>query len=215
MSKNWFIETFTTSIGRKLLMALTGLGFLLFIVIHLMGNLTLFIGRDAFTAYVDALHEYGALIVVAEIGLLVLAVIHVGMGITLYLANRSARSVGYAVQKSGGGRNIGSATMPYTGLAIFLFLIIHLSNFTFADVTDQSMYDVVTATFSSVFYVILYIAAIAAVAVHIRHGFWSLFQSLGLNHDKTMPAIRRISIVLAIIVGAGFALIPIYIGFAS
>jgi succinate dehydrogenase / fumarate reductase, cytochrome b subunit len=212
---NWFIETFRTSIGKKLLMAVTGLGFLIFILVHLMGNLTLFAGREAFTAYVDALHGFEAIILVAEIGLLSLAVIHVSMGLLLYLANRSARNVRYAVYKSGGGRNIGSATMPYTGVAIFLFVIIHLNNFTFADVTDRTMYDVVAATFSSVGYIIIYIAAIAALAVHIRHGFWSLFQSLGLNHDKYMPALRRVGIAFAVAVGVGFGLIPLFMGFAA
>ena len=209
---NWFIETFRTSIGKKLLMAITGLGFLGFIAMHLMGNLTLFAGRDAFLAYVEALHGLEAFIVVAEIGLLAFAIIHVLMGFTLYLSNNNARKVRYAVQKSGGGRNIGSATMPYTGLVILLFLVLHLNNFSFADVSDdRTIYEVVTATFASLGYVVIYLVAAVALAIHIRHGFWSLFQSLGLNHDKYMPAIRKIGIAFAVVVGAGFALIPIYL----
>lgn len=212
---NWFVETFRTSIGKKLLMAVTGLGFIGFIIVHLMGNLTLFAGRDVFNAYVAKLHEYELLIVVAEIGLFTFAVIHVITGLLLFLANRRARDVRYSVQKSGGGRNIGSATMPYTGFVILLFVILHLSNFSFADVTDRTMYDVVYATFSSWVYVIVYVAVMAVVAIHIRHGFWSLFQSLGLNHDKYMPALRRISIALAVVVGVGFGLIPLFIGFIA
>jgi len=212
---NWFVETFRTSIGKKLLMAVTGLGFIGFIIVHLMGNLTLFAGRDVFNAYVAKLHEYELLIVAAEIGLFTFAVIHVITGLLLFLANRRARDVRYAVQKSGGGRNIGSATMPYTGFVILLFVILHLSNFSFADVTDRTMYDVVYATFSSWVYVIVYVAVMAVVAIHIRHGFWSLFQSLGLNHDKYMPALRRISVALAVVVGVGFGLIPLFIGFIA
>ncbi len=209
---NWFIETFRTSVGKKLLMAVTGLGFIGFVIVHLAGNLTLFAGHEAFNAYVAKLHEFEALIVVAEIGLLTMAVIHVSTGLLLFLANRAARSVRYAVKKSGGGRTIGSATMPYTGLIIFFFVILHLSNFSFADTTDRTMYDVIAATFSSWFYVIIYVAAVIAVAVHVRHGFWSLFQTLGLNHEKYMPALRGLAIGLAVIVGVGFGLIPIYIG---
>ena len=207
---NVFIENFKTSVGKKLLMAFTGLGFIGFIAVHLLGNLTLYGGQEAFDAYVAKLHEYEALIVVAEIVLFTFAVIHVVTGLFLFLANRSARSVSYAVKKSGGGRNAGSATMPYTGLVILLFVIVHLNNFSFADTSERTMYDVVAATFSSWIYVIIYIAAIAAVAVHVRHGFWSLFQSFGLHHEKYMPAIRMISILLAFVVGVGFGLIPIY-----
>lgn len=210
---NWFIDTFRTSLGKKLLMAVTGLGFLGFIIVHLLGNLTLYAGHEGvFNAYVAKLHQYEALILVAEIGLFALAVIHVTTGLLLFLANRSARSVRYAVTKSGGGRTVGSATMPYTGLAILLFVILHLSNFTFADVTDRTMYDVVAATFSSWIYIIVYVAAVVAVAIHVRHGFWSLFQTIGLNHEKYMPALRAISVALAVILGVGFGLIPIYIG---
>lgn len=211
---NWFIDIFRTSVGKKLLMAVTGLGFLGFILVHLLGNLTLFAGSEAFNAYVDKLHTYETLILVAEFVLFVLAVIHVSTGLVLFLGNTAARGGRYSVQKSGGGRNIGSATMPYTGLVILLFLILHLSNFSFADTTDRTMYDVITSTFASWMYVAIYIVAVAAVAVHVRHGFWSLFQSLGLNHDKYMPAIRAVSIAFAVVVGVGFGLIPLYIGLA-
>ncbi len=209
---NWFVDTFRTSLGKKFLMAVTGLGFIGFIIVHMMGNMTLFVGHEAFNAYVEKLHGYEALILVAEIGLLSLAVIHVTTGLLLFLGNRSARNVSYTVKKSGGGRNIGSATMPYTGFVILLFVILHLSNFSFVDTTDRTMYDVITATFSSWIYIIVYVVSVAAVAIHVRHGFWSLFQSLGLNHEKYMPALRMISIALAVIVGVGFGLIPIYIG---
>lgn len=209
---NWFVETFRASVGKKLLMAVTGIGFIGFIIIHLMGNMSLFAGREAFNAYVEKLHELEALIVVAEIVLLVLAIIHVTTGLLLFLGNTAARNVRYIVSKSGGGRNIGSATMPYTGVVILLFIILHLSNFTFADTTDTTMHDVITATFSSWLYVVVYVVAVVAVAIHVRHGFWSLFQSMGLNHDKYMPALRAISIALGVIVGVGFGLIPIYIG---
>jgi len=210
---NWVVETFSSSVGKKLLMAVTGLGFVGFIIVHLLGNLTLFAGREAFTAYVDKLHEYELLIIVAEIGLFILLVIHVTAGFILFFSNRSAREVRYAVKKSGSRRIVGpSVIMPYTGVIILVFVLFHLWNFSFADLTDRTMYDVVTAAFSSAIYVAIYVVAVAAVGLHVQHGFWSLFQSLGLNHDKYMPALQALSIILGISVGVGFALIPVYIG---
>lgn len=113
---NWVFDMLRTSIGKKLLMAFTGLGFCFFLLIHLIGNLTLYGGKNFFLAYVEHLHALGPLIIIAECGLLLFAVIHVTTGILLFVENWRARPVDYAVNKTAGGRTIGSATMPYTGL---------------------------------------------------------------------------------------------------
>lgn len=209
---NWFADAFGTSIGKKLLMAITGFGFLGFIFAHLAGNLTLYLGKDAFMAYVTYLHGFDPLIVAVEILLLILAIVHVGTGLLLFLQNRKARPGRYAVNKSGGGRTIGSATMPYTGFLILLFVILHLKQFHFIDTTSQTIHDIATSTLTTPLFAVIYMAAVILVAIHIRHGFWSLFQTLGWNHEKYMPLITKVGILFAIAVALGFGFIPVYIG---
>ncbi len=210
---NWFFSIFRTSIGKKLLMAVTGLGFCFFLLIHLIGNLTLYGGEGLFVSYVAHLHALGPLIIVAEWGLLLFAVIHVATGFLLFIENWRARPVGYALKKNAGGRTIGSETMPYTGILILCFIVIHLLNLRFIEQTPQSVFNALTSTLSTLPYVIVYFAAVILVAIHVRHGFWSLFQTLGLNHPKYMPFIQGIGIVFSLLIACGFGFIPIYIRF--
>ncbi|MDZ7830486.1 MAG: succinate dehydrogenase cytochrome b subunit [Desulfobacterales bacterium] len=209
---NTLSNAFTTSIGKKLLMAVTGLGFCIFLLTHLLGNLTLYVGRETFESYVEHLHALDPLIRVAEIGLLAFLLVHVITGTLLFIQNRKARPERYAVNKSGGGRTIGSATAPYTGFLILLFIIFHLLNFHFVEHPEGSVFNTVSNTFSNAYYTGIYIVAMIVVAVHVRHGFWSLFQTLGANHPKYMPVIQGAGIVFALLLGAGFGLIPPYIG---
>ncbi|MFW6080967.1 MAG: succinate dehydrogenase cytochrome b subunit [Desulfosalsimonas sp.] len=208
---NWFVENISTALGKKLLMAVTGLGFVGFIFVHLAGNLSFYFGKEAFLTYVETLHKMDPIIVVVELLLLLLAIIHVSTGTVLFFQNWRARSTRYAVNKSAGGRTIGSRTMPYTGFLILLFVILHLSQFHFIDRTQMTPYDAAVNTFNSIWFSLIYIAAVILVGIHIRHGFWSLFQSLGLNNQKYMPLIRTLGILFAVAVAVGFAFVPVYI----
>jgi len=212
---NWLINTLTTSIGKKLMMAVTGLGFCAFLVVHFMGNTTLFGGESAFTAYAEKLHSLGLLVTIAELGLLGMALIHVTTGITLFYQNIKARPIRYSMNKTAGGRTLGSRTAPYTGVILFAFIIIHLLNFHFVDKTDRGIYQIVSETFAKPGYVILYVLAMIVVALHVRHGFWSAFQTLGANHPKYMPLIMAISIIFGLAIALGFGFIPIYISFIA
>jgi succinate dehydrogenase / fumarate reductase, cytochrome b subunit len=212
---NWLTKTLGASIGKKLMMAITGLSFIGFLMAHLAGNLTIYGGKDAFNAYAQKLHTLGPLLKVAEIGLLIFALAHVVTGVWLFYQNYMARPQKYAVKKSGGGRTIGSRTMPYTGLFLLVFVILHLNNFTFTDKSQTAIYEIVSNTFANPFYVMFYIVAMVVAAIHVSHGFWSAFQSLGLNHSKYMPIIMILSIVFAIVVGVGFGFLPIYISFQA
>lgn len=208
---NWLIGTIGSAVGKKVLMALTGLCFCGFLAVHLAGNLTVYGGSDMFNAYVEHLHALGILITFAEVGLLVLALIHVSTGTILFIQNLRARPERYAVRKNGGGRTIGSATMPYTGFVILVFLVFHLIGFHFTDQAGRTVYEIMTGTFANPLYAALYLAAVIIVALHISHGFWSLFQTLGLNHVKYMPLIMALNWLFAAAVAAGFGLIPVYL----
>ncbi len=205
-----FIQILFSSIARKQIMALTGLSFCAFLAVHLFGNLTIYGGENSFNSYSDRLHSLGVLINMAEIGLLLLAVIHIFFAAVLYVENLYARPVRYAVKKNAGGRTISSTLMPYTGLYLLIFVIIHLVTFHFADRGDRGLFQLVAGVFSSPAYVVFYIFSMIVAAFHVKHGFWSAFQTLGANHPKYMPVIRVISLVFSLCVAAGFGIIPVY-----
>jgi succinate dehydrogenase / fumarate reductase cytochrome b subunit len=212
---NWLVSTLRSSIGKKLLMALTGFSFCMFLCAHLAGNLTLYGGKGMFNSYAGHLHALGVLLKVAEWGLLLLAVVHIATGVILFYQNLRSRPQRYTVKKRAGGRTLGSATMPYTGILLLAFVVFHLINFHFVDKSQTTIYDIVAAAFASPLYVALYVAAMIVAAIHVSHGFWSAFQTVGANHPKYMPMIRTLSVLLALIVGFGFGLLPIYISIGA
>ncbi len=209
---NWLVKTFSSSIGKKQVQAVTGLAFCAFVAVHLMGNLTIYAGKDSFLSYVDHLHSVEALVTLAEFGLIFFAVLHIGMGLYLFLENRRARPAAYAVDKSAGGRTIGSRTAPYTGALILIFVIFHLIKFRFVDKMTINDFIILSNTFSEFgFWTLFYIAGVIVVAVHVSHGFWSGFQTLGLNHPKYSPWVERVGIIFSLILGIGFASIPVFL----
>jgi len=209
---NWLVKTFMSSIGKKQIQAVTGLLFCLFITVHLIGNLTIYAGKESFLSYVDHLHSVEALVTLAEFGLIFFAVLHIGMGLYLFLENRKARPVAYAVNKSAGGRTIGSRTAPYTGALILVFVIFYLIKFRFVDKMAINDFTILSNTFSDFgFWTLFYIAGVIVVAVHVSHGLWSGFQTLGLNHPKYMPFVERVGIIFSLIIGIGFASIPVFL----
>jgi succinate dehydrogenase cytochrome b subunit len=212
---NWLKQTLWSSIGKKLMMAVTGLAFIIFLMVHLAGNLTIYGGGKAFNAYAEKLHSLGPLLLVFELGLVLFAGIHIITGIALFLQNWQARPTRYSRYESSGGRTLSSRTMPYTGLIILGFVIFHLINFSFIDKADRTIFQIVSSAFTNPVYVIIYIAVMIIVALHIRHGLWSAFQTLGGNHPKYMPAIMMFSIVIGLIVAVGFGFLPIYLALSA
>jgi succinate dehydrogenase / fumarate reductase cytochrome b subunit len=204
----WLGSLYSSSIGKKSIMAASGLLLCLFLLAHLMGNAVSFFGRDAFNAYAEKLHSLGALIYVLETGLLVLFLIHIVTGIILYLENLKARPSRYAVNTSEGGRTLGSRFMPYTGAIMTIFIIVHLMNFHFTDKNNILVADLVRNVLSRPGPGLLYIVSLIAVALHLSHGAWSLFQSMGFNHEKYNNVLYRGALAFSIIVGGVFILIP-------
>ena len=208
---NWLINTAKSSVGKKLMMSITGLCFCGFLAGHLGGNLTIYGGKDMFESYAAHLHAMGILLKFVEWGLLTFALIHITTGLTLFYQNYKARPLRYKINKRAGGRTLGSATMPYTGILLLLFVILHLFNFHFADKTDTTIYVIVSKAFENPITVLIYTAAMVVAGIHISHGFWSAFQTLGANHPKYMPLIHTLSLIFAVIVTIGFGALPIYI----
>ncbi|MCP4374372.1 MAG: succinate dehydrogenase cytochrome b subunit [Deltaproteobacteria bacterium] len=212
---NWLANTLLSSIGKKLMMAITGLCFCGFLTGHLAGNLIIYMGKDAFNSYAEQLHSLGPIITLVELGLLFLALVHILTGTTLFYQNFRARPVRYSVNKRAGGRTIGSATMPYTGFILLIFIVLHLINFHFIDKADTTIYQIVHSEFANFTYVVIYVFAMVVAAIHISHGLWSAFQTLGANHIKYMPFIRCLSYVFSIIIVLGFGFLPVYLAYIA
>jgi len=208
---SWLFRTFSSSIGKKLLMAVTGLSFIGFLGAHLAGNLTIYKGGAAFNAYAERLHALGPILTVFELGLLTFALIHVTTGIILFVQNLKARSVPYKLDRRAGGRTLSSVTMPYTGFIILAFVIFHLINFSFVDKTQRTIFEIISSAFASPIYMVVYVFVMLVVTLHVQHGFWSAFQTIGANHPKYMPAIMALSIAVGLIFGFGFGMLPIYL----
>lgn len=208
---NWFSAALGSSIGKKLMMALTGLAFIGFLAAHLAGNLTIYAGKTAFNGYADKLQALGPLLHLFRAGLIAFALVHILTGLYLFLLNRKARPVGYRMDASAGGRTLSSRTMPYTGILILAFVVFHLFHFTFVDKTSTTVFDIVTAAFNQPLYTLLYVVLMVVVALHVRHGFWSAFQTLGINHPKYMPGVAAVSIAAGVVVALGFGLLPLVI----
>ena len=130
---NWFTFLIGSSVGKKMLMAATGLCLIAFLSVHLIGNLTAFAGAEEFNAYAAKLHSLEPLLTIFNIGLVTLGLIHIVVGIILFFENLKARPTGYKMYRNPGGRTVGSNTMPYTGVLILAFVIFHLFKFTFVD----------------------------------------------------------------------------------
>jgi len=210
---HWMQKLFRSSIGRKSVMAVSGLLLTGFLVAHLAGNLLLFKDQSgaAFDGY-ERMLTSNPLLPLAEAGLLALFVAHIVMALVVAAKNSSARSARYEVEAAHGGKTFSSKTMLITGLVVLGFLVIHILDFRVAKITkdEYSMFQMVKERLSSPLGASVYIIAMLALGLHLRHAFQSALQTLGLNHPRWTPLVHKLSIALALILALGFASIPMY-----
>jgi succinate dehydrogenase / fumarate reductase, cytochrome b subunit len=207
----------SSSIGSKLLIALTGLGLLIFLVAHLSGNLLFILGPAAFNEYSHALIS-NPLVYLAEAGLLVIFLIHVYKTIGLYAGAKTARPVAYARKERAGytsRKTLASTTMIFTGLVTFVFLVLHLRAFKFGAWYEASggirdLYRLQLEIFSNPLYVGFYMFTMVVIGFHLWHGVASAAQSLGIDHPKYTPRILWVGRAIAVIIAGGFFILPLY-----
>lgn len=222
------LRFWNSSIGKKLIVALTGLILVGFLLGHMAGNLLVFQGRGAINEYAAFLHHmlHGWGIWFARIGLLLAFFLHIFATVSLVQQNRAARQSRYVVdstvQASGSSR-----IMIWSGLTILAFVVFHIFHFTIRvdpelaamkDPSDPSRHDVygmVIAGFSNPLVVIFYIVAISLLCSHLSHGIASVFQTLGLRTCKTRGAIQAIGLGIAVLLWLGFLSIPIFIALGA
>lgn len=219
---NWFLKLLSSTIGRKLLMALTGLFLILFLVIHLIGNLQLLKDDDgeSFNVYAKFMTTNPVIVTISYINYACI-LLHAIWALLLTIRNRRARGAeGYAVVKNSSPWT--SRNMGILGTFVLIFLVIHLRGFWYEmhwggiptvkyDGGEvKNLYATVEAAYSNIFYVGVYVFSMLMLAFHLWHGFASAFQTLGWNHKKYNPAIAFVGKAFAIVVPALFALIPIW-----
>jgi succinate dehydrogenase / fumarate reductase, cytochrome b subunit len=211
---------FRSSIGRKNLVAITGLLLCGFLLGHLSGNFLLLMGPDFFNAYGHRLLSLGVALYVIEFGLLGVFLLHLGLALKLTSENYMARGKQkYSVKKpTGRGTTFMSWSMPWTGLVLLAFIIIHLINLKYGQyyvttvegIQMRDLYRLTMEFFQSPFNVAWYVFAMICAALHTMHGFASAFQSLGINHPRYNCKIKIVSYAYGILVGGGFAFIAIW-----
>jgi succinate dehydrogenase / fumarate reductase cytochrome b subunit len=210
----WLWNFISSSIGKKLLMALSGLFFCSFLLVHLAGNTLMFIGADAFNNYTSIMSS-ASINKVLEVVMVVLFLVHIYTSAMLTLENRAARPEKYAMDVSAGKRTFMSSNMFITGSIVLIFVVIHLVGFKYGDWSNSpgstmTMFDLVAITFSSVFWSLVYIVAVIVLGFHLNHAFQSAFQTLGLNHKKYTPFIKKLGTLYSIVIALGFASFPVY-----
>lgn len=195
-------------------MAVTGCILFLFIIGHLLGNLQIFDGRARLNAYGAFLHNLGELLWIAR-GILLLAVgLHIWATVMLWSRNQKARPVDYKVKKSVAS-SYADRTMYWSGPIILAFVIFHLLEFTAGTIHPESqfidgdVYHNVVAGFQVWWVSAWYIFSMLLLGFHLRHGIWSMFQSLGLNHPRHTPVLKQAALWLAILITVGYISIPV------
>ena len=217
-----FLRAFSSTVGTKLLMGLTGLALFAYMVLHLAGNALVLAGPDVFNEYSHALIS-NPLIVPIELGLLAIFIIHIYKAIRMWTANRAARPVGYLKKELAGHtsrKSLASSTMLWSGLLVLAFVIIHVKQFRFgswyqtvANEEIRDLYRTEIEIFQNPLWVVVYVIATLLVGLHLRHGIASAFQSLGIDHPVYTRRLTTIGIFFAILIGAGLAAIPVIVYF--
>lgn len=217
-----FRRLFSSSVGTKLLMGLTGAALFVYMVLHLAGNALIFAGPEVFNEYSHALIS-NPLIIPIEIGLLAIFLVHIYKAVRMWMGNTAARPVAYTKKELAGHtsrKSLSSSTMIWSGLFIMVFVVIHVKQFKFGSwyqtVSDSPIRDLWRTemeVFQNPLWVAVYVVATLLVGLHLRHGFASAFQSLGLDHPVYTRRLTLVGIGFALLIGVGLAIIPVWVYF--
>jgi succinate dehydrogenase / fumarate reductase cytochrome b subunit len=215
---------YNTSLGKKFIMAITGLLMVLFVVAHMLGNMSIFGGENGLNAYAEHLRAFPPALWAFRAVMVGAFLVHIWMGLSLYLENKAARPVQYA-KKVNDKTTFSAQTMIWTGLILGAFIVYHLLHFTLhavpGVVTGEdaegrfNVFAMVVDAFRNFPITLVYVAAMVVLLLHLRHGIQSFFQSLGLTNDSTQPKLVTGGRWVAGVVAIGFLAIPVLIFFKA
>jgi succinate dehydrogenase / fumarate reductase cytochrome b subunit len=218
------LNFYSSPIGKKIISGITGLGLTVFVLLHMAGNLVLFTSLEAYNQLAYFLNSLGILFYGFEFILLGLVIFHVAIAIAIQFNKQQARPINYNQFKSAGKpskQTISSRTMIGTGLVLLVFLVIHLLNFKFGTyyptvikgVEMRDLARLVIEKFHHPAYAFGYAGVMIFLGLHLRHGIWSGFQSLGAMNARLSPVIYAFGLVFAIAIALGFLILPLAIYF--
>ncbi len=214
---SWLKRTFDSSIGGKVIVAVTGLMMVGFVIAHLSGNLLVFSGPEALAEYAEGLRKFPKVLWGLRSGLILATLLHVSFAIKLNLRNAAARPTKY-VKKNYIRASFSSRTMVYTGLLVLFYAAFHLAHFTFRVTNPEisalgpwEVYKMLLIAFNNPLWDGVYIAAMVVLGLHLSHGISSIFQTLGINHPKYNGVIQKVGPLLGTLLAAGYISIPVAI----
>lgn len=205
---------YRTTVGKKVVMAVTGIVLFGFVIGHMAGNLQFFLGRDVLNGYAAKLHHLGPILWVVRLALLTAVGLHIVAAIQLALLQRAARPVSYQ-KLSAQGSTYASRTMYWSGPIVGFFIVYHLLHLTTGTVHPDyeflNAYDNLVIGFSNPVVSLFYIVAMILLGMHLYHGVWSMFQSLGLAHPRYTPKLKAFAKIFSIVIVLGFIVVPLAI----
>jgi succinate dehydrogenase / fumarate reductase cytochrome b subunit len=221
------VKVCSTTVGQKILMAISGLSLCGFLVAHLAGNLKLYAGEQSFNDYAHALHSLGPLLAAAEIGLFAMFALHIGLAVSTGALNKVARGKDYFIKETKQGVSIlpggASSWMMVTGLIVLFFLVCHIIDMKLkvgpgvdytpalnAEKIADNEYQAVKAVLSTPSRAFIYIVGLVALGIHLSHGIRSALQTLGINHKRWNSILHWVCIALAWVLAAGFISLVIW-----
>lgn len=212
---SWSRKAFSSSVGQKLIMSITGLFLISFLIVHLLGNLLLLQTEGTnFLAYAEFM-KTNSFIKGMEWILFGGFIVHIVYAAVLTAKNKKARPEGYAYTNASQNSSWFSRNMGLSGSIVFIFLVIHLNTFFIPHkvlhTATLNIYEETILAFQNPLYTAFYVLAMCLLGFHLNHGFQSAFQTLGLRHPKYTPLIKKLGTTYAIVVPAAFAFIPVYI----
>jgi succinate dehydrogenase cytochrome b subunit len=203
---------YESTIGKKAIMAVTGLILFGYLIVHMLGNLQIFLGPGVMNHYAETLHGNPPLLWTARTILLISVVLHIWASIQLSLIKKEARPVGY-VKRANVGSSWASRSMMFSGPIIAAFVIFHLLHLTTGTIhphfVELHPFENLVSGFLVVPIALVYIAAMVFIGFHLSHGIWSMFQTMGLSHPRYTPAIKKFASVFSWILIAGFVSVPV------
>ena len=200
-------------------MAITGQLMVLFVIVHLVGNSSIFIGPNGINSYAEHLHSLGPLVWVFRLAMLTFFLVHAIYGIQVSIENSNANPAKYAINNKLKA-NFAGENMIWTGLIIAAFVIYHISHFTLRVTSDVSafagqvpgnVFGMVTGSFSNGLIAFTYVAAMVVLCLHLFHGIQSFFQTMGWNNNRSLPVISQVGRALAVVFLVGYSSIPLFI----